>query len=281
MFQSVPISEAASTALVSTLHVLGTGTTLLRLIHRLVVQKLWWDDFWAFMAMVLSIIPFALYFSLKAIFALRSFSLISFSVLGGLVFYTASLWSAKHSVAVTIVRLLRDGSTIRKVACNATVCVGLAGVTLLLQKLFLCGTNFSTLPLCPTPAYTGYLELALGLFGDVWLIASPLYMLYDMKLPRQQIRLLSAIFNCGIFATASNLVHIYYVIKTDPILVVVTAHIQVNVNIITCNLLVLVTLLYRKLHDGQTSVERSETPDPTTNEQGGLATARPPSRLDA
>ena len=76
------------------------------------------------------------------------------------------------------------------------------------------------------------------LFGDVWLIASPLYMLYDMKLPRQQIRLLSAIFNCGIFATASNLVHIYYVIKTDPILVVVTAHIQV------CLLIFALTLRY-------------------------------------
>ncbi|PPR02311.1 hypothetical protein CVT24_011649 [Panaeolus cyanescens] len=268
------ISEVTSTALVSTFHALGTGTTLIRLFHRFRIQRLWWDDLWAFMAIILSIIPFALYLNLKDMLASNSFSLISFSILGALIFYTASLWSAKLSVAVTIVRLLRDGAKFRKVAKIATTLIGLGAIALMLQKLFICGTKFDTLPFCRTPAYTGYLELTLDLLSDLWLIMSPLYMLYKMRLPRPHSRLLSAIFACGIFATASNLVHIYYVIKMDVILMVVTSHIQVNVNIITCNLLVLVTFCYRRLHEDQDTIERSETPDPTTNGRGIVATAQ-------
>lgn len=48
---------------------------------------------------------------------------------------------------------------------------------------------------------------------------------------------------------------------------------QLCVSIITCNLLVLATYVYRKVHEGlNETTERTQTPDPSSNGQGRLAT---------
>ncbi|KAF9054115.1 hypothetical protein BJ165DRAFT_1436143 [Panaeolus papilionaceus] len=266
---------AASIALESTFEAVAIITTILRLWYRIYVQRFGWDDAWALAATLFSIVPYILFMisTLHPVLFLTTNSMFALRRLGGLTFYTAALWSAKLSVAVALVRLgTRTFETVSKI----TTCVlGLCGIALILQKIFICGTNLKEVPICDAPQYTGILELTLDLLADVWLLGAPFYLLYLLKLPRQHHRLISTIFACGFLATITSIVHGYYVIKKKGTLMIITSQIQVAISIVSCNLLILITYIYRRMHRDDETIEQTDNTDPSTNGRGVLATHNP------
>ncbi|PPR02312.1 hypothetical protein CVT24_011650 [Panaeolus cyanescens] len=268
-------STATALGLESAFEAIAIISTILRLWYRIRIHRFWWDDVWALLATLFSIVPYVLFVIVlvNIRLLLLSLPLAIFFRLGSLTFYTAALWSAKISLAVTLVRL--GTRTFETVAKIMTVIFGMCGIALIIQKIFICGTNLKQLPTCHVPLYTGYLELTLDLLGDVWLIGAPFFMLYKMKLPRQHHRLISAIFACGLFATIASVVHGYYVIKDETTLMIILGQIQVALSIVSCNLLVLVTYVYRRMSQEEGTIVRTETPDPSSNGRGVIATQNP------
>ncbi|KAF8981672.1 hypothetical protein BDQ17DRAFT_1185729, partial [Cyathus striatus] len=98
-------------------------------------------------------------------------------------------------------------------------------------------------------------------FADLWLLTAPTYILWIMKLKKRVYRLLQAIFATEILVLATSIIHCVYIQRDDfeaqgvishfkvyTVLnikkLLLTRH-QVTVSLIVCNLLFLVTYLYR------------------------------------
>ncbi|PPQ69681.1 hypothetical protein CVT24_001214 [Panaeolus cyanescens] len=234
-------------------------TTVLRLTVQYLTRKLWWDDFWAGFAQVCAIVLWAVSMELP-MGGLYSRPLQIFSIIGMLLFYTAALWAAKISVAVTIVKLLAPGS-FRTWAKWAVCAFGLMWFGLSVQRLFACGANFNVMPFCRVPVYTGFLELGTDLASDFWLVGAPLTMLWKIKLSKYHRRLIGGAFACAVATTIASIVHIYYIIIKDDVWTGLSGHIQVGVSLVVCNILVLSTYIYRRLHHIDNASERTTTPD--------------------
>ncbi|KAF9048938.1 hypothetical protein BJ165DRAFT_1526334 [Panaeolus papilionaceus] len=265
-------SVATSTGLTTTFHTLAFVTTSLRLFHRFRRQRVGWDDFWAGVADLFALMIFTLFLLSGVIFGKNvpiSVQTFGISPRGR---YGHSSRCSKISIAVTLARLLGDGR-FRSIAKGVAAAFGVVGIALSIGRIFRCGTDFSTPPFCPTPRYTAYMELVFDILGDVWVIGAPLCMLKRVRLPRQHQRLLGCVFLCGLFTTFASIIHYGFILTREIIVGALTAHIQLCVSIITCNLLVLATYVYRKVHEGlNETTERTQTPDPSSNGQGRLAT---------
>ncbi|KAF9048941.1 hypothetical protein BJ165DRAFT_1071966 [Panaeolus papilionaceus] len=254
--------------IISIFHCLAIVTTVLRLAHRHCTRRLWWDDLWAFFALICSVTTFVLFWCISwlrpRIDDTIPVPLISFLAVGILVFYVAGLWCARISVAVTIVRLLCDGK-FRTIAKIVTFLFGVGATVLILVRVFQCGVKFDKPPLCGIPAHTVYTELVLDLLADAWLVSAPLVMLFRIarSLSSAHRRLISCIFSCGLFTTAASIVHIVFMAAQRSSLTGFSAHIQLGISIVVCNLLVLVTYVYRKYQPHEETQTLQHPPIPT------------------
>jgi len=259
-------------------HSFAIPTTCFRLFHRYRTEKLWWDDLWALIALLSEIILFVVYFAKPPYGkpgvpnAVRYAS--TWLLLEG---YTIALWSARLTVAVTIVRLLPQG-TPRRMAKLAATIFGVFGMVMVLQKTFFCGKKSGFLPKCGTiPRYTGIIELITNVLADLWLLSAPAYMLFHMKLQRAHHRLLLAIFLCGIFTTLASLCHIVFILLQIGSWLSPTAHIEAAVAIVVSNLLVLVTYIYQVFRNVSTNRARpapARSPSPRSTDPATLATSQ-------
>ncbi|KDR78337.1 hypothetical protein GALMADRAFT_224707 [Galerina marginata CBS 339.88] len=247
-------------------HPIALITTVLRLAHRYRTRRLWWDDFWALIALLADTMVWVIFMAIPMDgLEKKALSIQLLSEFGTLFSYTTALWAARTSVAVTIVRLLNPG-VFRTAAKAATTVFTLFWLTLMVQKIFICGTRWSEVPTCTIPRATGYLELATDITGDLWLFLSPAYMLWHMKLPRRHHRLILTIFGCSLFTSASCVAHIYFILAHQPVWLGITGHIQLGVSIVVCNLLVLVTNIYRIFSNDEENGRPASSARGTSNE---------------
>ncbi|KAJ3504731.1 hypothetical protein NLJ89_g7785 [Agrocybe chaxingu] len=251
-----PFSTTVSILAVS--HSIAFLTTFLRLWQRSRTRKLWWDDFWAFVALLSDMFVWILYVVIPIQDLLsKPLGIQIFWKFGTILVYTLGLWSARVSIAVTIVRLINE-SLFRTIAKAVVVLFVVFWLTLSIQKIFICGTRWHEVPDCRLPRVTAYIELATDAIGDMWLLCSPVILLWKMKLSRRHRRLLIAIFSCSIFITFASIAHAYFIVVRIPPWVGITAHIQLGVAVTVCNLLVLITRIYSVFYD-TTSQTRTET----------------------
>ncbi|CAA7262075.1 unnamed protein product [Cyclocybe aegerita] len=251
-----PFSTIVSILAIS--HSIAFLTTFFRLWQRSRTRKLWWDDFWAFVALLSDMFVWILFVAIptRDLFS-KPLGIQIFWKFGTILVYTLGLWSARASIAVTIVRLINE-SLFRTIAKAVVALFVVFWLALSIQKIFICGTRWHEVPDCRLPRATAYIELATDLIGDMWLLCSPIFLLWRMKLPRRHRRLLIAIFSCSIFITFASIAHAYFIVVRIPAWVGITAHIQLGVAVTICNLLVLVTRVYSVFCD-TTSETRTET----------------------
>ncbi|TFK36605.1 hypothetical protein BDQ12DRAFT_686710 [Crucibulum laeve] len=258
------ISFKAIQGSIITFHGLAIICTIFRLGHRWRRQRLWWDDFWAFISLI-SLIPMLLVFILMPYIAnLKNLAMWNAWRMTSIILFTTVLWASRLTVAVTIVRLQPKGS-LRRYSKAASVVFILIWLGMVLQKIFMCGdVGHTPVGYCPVPRTNGITELATDILADLWLIGGPAYMLLQMRLPRNDNRLLFVIFACGILTTVASIVHSVYILLGQPIAIGLTAHIQAGVSVSVCNLLVVATYFYRIFRNGEASVADS-TSDSTSS----------------
>ncbi|KAF8154166.1 hypothetical protein B0H34DRAFT_800049 [Crassisporium funariophilum] len=249
-------------------HSLAFLSTVFRLGHRIRSRRFWWDDFWALIALLSDILLWVIFMALPMpTIRQRSTSLQILSWLGTIISYSTGLWAARISVGVTIVRLLCKGS-FRKLAKWVCLVFGVIWLTRVLQKAFSCGTQWSQIrSQCGVPMSTGYLELCTDLVGDAWLVLAPAYMLWHMKITRRHRYLITTIFGCGLFTTCASVAHIAFILLKEPRWVGISGHIQVGISVLVCNLLVLITYIYRVFATNTEDDEASTTTDIISNRE--------------
>jgi len=246
-------------------------STVVRLVHRLRRQQLWWDDFWAFIAMLatifvvvvwlyLSLTVFEIYYQAKS---MQSFVLWS-------TYFTqpTELWATRLSIATTVIRLLPSGRNrlISQLACVVFVFMWLA---VIIQRFFLCGYPMPYIPWCKFSQATPILSLVVDFISDLWLVCWPAYILLRMKLPSTHRRLLLVCFSASVLVLAISIWHSFNVIRLD-IHVSLSGHLDVLISLLVCNLIVLVTYVYRVVRE---PVSFGQAPN--TDESGRPITLAP------
>ncbi|KAF8997589.1 hypothetical protein BDQ17DRAFT_1428932 [Cyathus striatus] len=245
--------------LVMILYTIAIISTIFRVIYRARCRQLWWDDFWASLALVNAVLLLAAYIQTAFDFPYPSLS--SFTLV--MVTSRMALWSSRLSVAVTVVRIIATGTSLL-ISKIVAVMFGTIGIGLIVQKAILCppGVDFSHI--CQdTSIITAYADLATSFVADFWLLGAPTYLLWRMKLKKQFYRLLQAIFATEILVLATSIIHCIYIVKRDTQAHGVISHFKVTVSLIVCNLLFLVTYLYRQLRSGQEYTEDTTTSAPS------------------
>ncbi|KAF8981314.1 hypothetical protein BDQ17DRAFT_886043 [Cyathus striatus] len=235
-----------------TIHVLAIVPTIFRLYHRFRTGKLWWDDFWAFISLVFDILLLSMYtsFPITRYVPDKTETVVHWATMISLTF---SLWAARISVGVTIVRL-SNPSRMRQVSKGIMMLFGMLATVLLIQKLFLCGKPTIESWKCVWPQWTGIMEIV-----NTWLTAVPAYMLWQMSLPRKHFRLLQAIFACEVFVTIAGITHGIFIIEKHYFWMASAVHFEIASSLIVCNLLVVVTYIYRVFWStGETRIESAE-----------------------
>ncbi|KAF9554771.1 hypothetical protein CPC08DRAFT_696300, partial [Agrocybe pediades] len=229
-------SPKQSLALITAFHSIAIPTTLIRLAHRFHSRKLWWDDFWAAVALASEIILFVVYvttvYGKDAGWISRSNNTLQqASRWLTLIFYSLTLWSARLTVAITIVRILPVGP-VRRIAKGSSILFGAFAMTMIFQKLIACTQGKGSVSNCTTVSkytlYTGIMELISDVIADLWLLLAPAYILFQMKLQPSKRNLILAIFLCGIFTSLASIAHVVFILLNSPLWLRITGHIEVG-----------------------------------------------------
>ncbi|KAF8981845.1 hypothetical protein BDQ17DRAFT_1438198 [Cyathus striatus] len=243
--------------IIITAHILAIVSTIFRLYHRFQTRKLWWDDFWAVISLVFDILLLSIYtsFPITRYVPDKTVTIVHWATMISLNF---SLWAARISVGVTIIRL-SNPSRMRQLSKGLMVLFGMLPAVFLIQKLFLCGKPTIESWRCVWPFWTGITDIIIGILADTWLTSMPAYMLWQMSLPRKHFRLLQSIFACGVLVTVAAVAHGVFVIEKRYVWMTSSAHFEIAISLIVCNLLVVVTYIYRVFWStGETRVESTE-----------------------
>jgi len=145
-------------------HGIAISSTCLRLGYRWRRRQLYWDDFWASVAlicdifiMVIFLVTYVVDLSTHIISSFLGYShcftgntsrtTMSFIWWSTIFFNPTEVWAARLSIAVTVVRILPDGRTrlISKASCGV---FGVLWFVVMVQKIFQCGTPIPAFPLC-------------------------------------------------------------------------------------------------------------------------------------
>lgn len=236
---------------VTIVHTCTIVLTSWRLWYKITQQRWWWEDVWAATALAAVII------SGVSVWIFSGTPMDSEPWDGPVIAYwliminfTIGLWSSRLSMMCSIVRL-SPPTRIRTVACCAAAAFGAIAIALLIHKCWFCARNHDweeIAPLsCSLASSVGITQVIADFLSDITLVVLPAQILHQVKLPRNQRILFLSVFSGSLMTTLLSIVHVVFFIQVDPILKILTAQLEMAFSVIVCNLLPIVTCLYKVL----------------------------------
>ncbi|KAF9493215.1 hypothetical protein BDN71DRAFT_1450600 [Pleurotus eryngii] len=254
----------AAKGLIAIPHGLAVIATLFRLFDRHRMRRLWWDDFWAFVALLMDI-PLMIAFFLRpesgsgsAILPINSRVAICWI---GLIMFPCVLWGSRLSIAASILRLCPPGSIWRRITFFTGILFGFMWSGLVIMRSYFCGRDSSwhSKPSvqCFFPKSVGTFTLVTDIVADVILIAIPVIMMWGVPMVKQLRRLFFAVFAASILTSLASIVFVTFLFGARgwgpglSVIVTVTSHLEAAIALLVCNILVIVTYFYRVSHEGE------------------------------
>ncbi|TFK49286.1 hypothetical protein OE88DRAFT_1809608 [Heliocybe sulcata] len=264
----MPITATDVRIAVTIVHPIAILSTAFRLVYRWRRKRFWWDDGMAGISMICCLI------FLVAIW-IRTDSpgvgpldeppgarIVSYWFVS--LAFTMILWSARMSILLSIVRIVPPMFHMRIIMNALLVIFPAIWVALLIQKIYRCAYNTSWTHSPSLQCHLGkdvaITELCTDIFADVTLVTIPLRLLWNVRIPKNQRKLLYTIFCTSIITTIVSIPHAIYVMGIAGLYEGITAHIEAGVSLIVANLLVITTFLYAFFRNG----ESIESTDPYT-----------------
>ncbi|KAF8879449.1 hypothetical protein BD779DRAFT_1395353, partial [Infundibulicybe gibba] len=162
---------------------------------------------------------------------------------------------AKASLALAIARIFPPGTTIRRFALGMAWSFGLVGIGLLLGMAISCGrdTSWHDSPevQCDIPNVLIAAAFCATLISDALLIFTPLRMLWWMKLPGEQRRLILAGFAASVWMSVAGGICFIFMFGPDSwglprkVIPPLLGHAMASISLMVCNSMVIVTYVYR------------------------------------
>ncbi|KAE9406599.1 hypothetical protein BT96DRAFT_971853 [Gymnopus androsaceus JB14] len=187
-------------------------STISRIWIRYRKQRLWWDDGWAVLTMVLSIlVDISLFGAGSNPFVPGSPHAVQFWF--NMIAFTVGVWCARISLMLSIVRLIPPLFTLRRISEWAAVSFSLMCMGMLTPKIYICASNLSwydmAVPLCPL-GEVAIGELITDLVADITLVAIPIRLLGYVNLPKDKRRMLIVIFGASLLTSVMSVVHFVF-----------------------------------------------------------------------
>ncbi|EAU90809.2 hypothetical protein CC1G_09286 [Coprinopsis cinerea okayama7 len=268
-------------------HFLACASTVVRLVHRARRRQIWWDDAWAGVALFFTLFSLAVWYTITFNTKMLSRSATSFLAWANFFTQPAVIWASRLSIQATVIRFLPPGRN-RTVSRHAFGALAFMWVATTVSKVFYCGYP---IPLYPVHPYCYFevsvtvISVVLNCLATIWLIGWPAYVLLKMNLSKPHRRLFIVCFSSAWVLLAIVIWQGFNVIKYD-IRIQISGHLEIMVSLVTCNLLVLATYIYRILRnsDEEDSDDSSESasskgedttsgnPDRTTREMSQFET---------
>ncbi|KAG2038158.1 hypothetical protein BDR03DRAFT_316933 [Suillus americanus] len=248
---STYFSQLAVAGSVSLAHAIAILCTIFRLIYRCWTRHLWWEDAWAAFALIFDVI------CLLCIWIRASISLPiwTFSAAS-----TSVVWAARMSIFFSVIRVADpSGCKYQKWITYLTI-VSFAGmwIAVLVQKnitcVFVCQMTKSVALLQMISQSFCFLCLlwsssfwvpAADIIADVSLIAVPLQFWKNVRLTRNSKILIFSTFGASFLITVITIAHSVMLFHCASEKTLIIAHVKVALSLVICNLLVIVTLVYR------------------------------------
>ncbi|KAG1778476.1 hypothetical protein EV702DRAFT_154588 [Suillus placidus] len=236
---------------VTIVHTCTIVLTSWRLWYKIIQQRWWWEDVWAATALA------AVITSGVSVWIFSGTPMDSKPWDGPIIAYwlimisfTIGLWSSRLSMMCSIVRL-SPPTRIRTVACCSAAAFGAIAIALLIHKCWFCARNHDweeIAPLsCSLASSVGITQVIADFLSDMTLVVLPAQILHQVKLPRNQRILFLSVFSGSLMTTLLSIVHVVFFIQADPILKILTAQLEMAFSVIVCDLLPIVTCLYKVL----------------------------------
>jgi len=258
------VSLPAWKAIISIFYTLASLTTIFRLIWQYRWQRWWLDDTFALCSLLFDTVYFVsiwlrtLWFPSGDVES--SPSQVQHRVL--LFWFTAILspcvvWSARISMGFLVSRFVSVGSNARRNLFVIWLFFGIIWLSIMLEKVLVCRSNsavqMASYVHCTDGKSTGIISLCTDIVADAFLIAVPLCILWNINLRRGERQLILITLTSSVLSSMASIAYALVVFNTQRIghnrglAISLVAHIKASTTLIVCNLLNIVTFLYRLL----------------------------------
>jgi len=233
-------------------HIFASLVTALRLAIRLRARRFWWEDAAAALALAASVVSgVALWLNFSPLDCTDACPAKNPRVIGtwvALSIHPLALWSTRLSILLSILRVVPPGWLCNVARASLVLFVAMWATTLIL-KVATCASHAdweTRAPgLCPLDTGIAIVELITDISGDVILVFLPLRLLWRTRLQVQLRVLTRTVFAMSILSSAVSVAHTVFLIPTASFASALTVELQLCVSLIVCNLLVIVTFVYR------------------------------------
>lgn len=212
-------------------HSIAILCTIFRLVYRSWTHHFWWEDAWAAFALIADVACWI------CIWIDARFSPWILAVS-----FTSVMWAARMSIVFSIIRITNQSGCgihqrITYVIAGSFACMW-AG--LVAQKINICQFHA-----CRMAGSVALSQLITDVIADTFLVAAPLHLWRNLRFPRRRKILIMSAFSATILITVITIPHSIILFKIQRETPLLLAHVKAALSLIICNLLVIVTFVYR------------------------------------
>ncbi|KAF8161390.1 hypothetical protein B0H34DRAFT_378550 [Crassisporium funariophilum] len=296
------------------LHTAPIGFTLVRLAHHWRLGRLWWDDYVVCIPLLADCV-YILQIWLKYRNGLEAsrgpeFQNVFYSVYIALSLFFTVIWTSRISLALSIARIFPPNHRARKFAFLLVTTFTLTYIIFFLTATLTCRAshsvwftlNLSNCTRLPSGRLIGSMPsinpvyLAVDFAADAVLIITPSIMLWKVKLPVKERRLVLVLFSSSILTLLSAIPYAliwFFGVRLPPdsqlVLYTMIPLFETAFSLLVCNLTIVTMLFYRTLNRPSSpsspsahapqQIRTEDAPTPSTSTQTPSQTyesARPP-----
>lgn len=211
-------------------HGIAILCTIFRLLYRCWTRQLWWEDAWAALALSFDVICLAwIHTSFRPTW-----------IFG--VAFTSVVWAARMSLIFSIIRTANSsGDKIHKrITYLIAASFMVMWAALVVYKISVC-IYYS----CRMTKAVALSQLVTDVAADASLIVAPIQFWKDVGLTRNSKILILSTFGSSVLITVITIPHSIMLFHSITETVIIVAHVKAALSLVICNLLVIVTLVYR------------------------------------
>ncbi|KAJ8582511.1 hypothetical protein M405DRAFT_561386 [Rhizopogon salebrosus TDB-379] len=223
-------------------HSIAILCTIFRLGYRVWTGHFWWEDVWAALALIADVV------CLACIWVNYKISSWVFAVV-----FTCVVWPARLSIIFFIVRLANRPAQ-RQIALLIAASFACMWCALLAQKLTICNIQS-----CKMNKPFALSQLITDVIADVVLVAAPLVLWRDIGLSRNRRILILSAFGASLLITAVTIPHNIMLMSFQGGTTIIFAHVKAALSLVICNLLVIVSFVYRVCRKEAVDLDQSFT----------------------
>ncbi|KAN0084451.1 hypothetical protein V8E55_007955 [Tylopilus felleus] len=208
--------------LVVACHAAAITCTATRLVYRWHTKRFWWEDVWAVIAVMWTVVcltGFLLHNTSMSPMSARN----QVSDWLGTLSNTMVVWAVRCSIFLSLVRVSNPTGSSRYIALACIASFLIMCVATTAQKIYYCGAYH-----CDVSSPVAILQLTTDVSADAVLVLAPIPFLRDVHLSQNRRILILTTFSSSLFVSAISITQSAFLFRAYGLITVVLAEFKVN-----------------------------------------------------